>query len=745
MQRARVDERGGAIGQQTSVDAALLGLHLIGLQAAQAALMAAIVFAFGHKRRRVQLHDWGWAWAALSTYYLLLVATFSLEPGVVRVVLRVLGGSVSLCGALWLVQGTLALLDWPRRPHQAWLAWAAVAGAASALLPLLLTDAPLLSYGGAWLMRCLVVGCAYTACALLLWKHSGPAAIGRVLLPAAFLLYGAKLFVYFALGVSDILHGALQFRSVSLLGLSDLWLQAVMGLGTMVWLLEREHERLKELDRLKSDLLANVSHELRTPLTAIVGYADLLLTASLGPLGEAQQRALTVVLRNGERLSRSVGALLDFARLDAGHSLLALRPFGLAEWFEQTLAPLRPELDRSKVTLALNLEPGLPPVIGDAEKLAQVLENLVVNAMKFTPAGGGITLSAQRVDSEGRPAVEIRVTDTGLGIPAAQLEHVFERFFQVDASRTRKVGGVGLGLAIVKGILDAHGAGIRVESELGRGSSFMFLLPVHEQALGAVERADQHGDPGVVLVVEDDQDVQRFTRAVLQAGGFTVLSAFTSEEGAALAARERPDLVLLDVMLPDRSGLDLLQALKARQATADIPVIVLSATQERMRALSLGAADYLRKPIDEHALLALATRVLRRARHAGQATVLVVDDELDTCALLREALAAEGWRVLTAQEGGAALRVIAEQRPDVVLLDLTIPGPSGFDVLAALGREPETARIPVLVLSARSDDTSVRRSLELGARKYLSKPFDMRELVTEVRRQLTSPVSTKVS
>lgn len=728
--------RGGIIGQQATVDSAFLGLHLIALQAAQAALIAALVFALGRARQRSSLSDWGWSWSALSIYYLLMIVAAPLAPGAARVALRMLGAMSGLCSAFWLVQGTRALLGRGTRAGRGWLIAAASAGAAGAGLPLLATS-PLLSSGTIWLVRCTVVGATYVACAWLLWRHSGRAAIGRILLPTAFLLYGFKLWWYLALGIADVAAGAVQFRSVSLLGLSDLWLQAAMGLGTVVWLLEREHEHLKELDRLKSDLLANVSHELRTPLTAILGYSELMLSASLGRVSEAQERALKVVLRNGERLSRSIGALLDFARLDAGRAILVVRPFALPQWLEQALAPLRPELDRAGLTLVTHAEPDLSAVKGDAEKLAQVLENLVVNAMKFTPAGGRITVAARRVADNSGPCAEISVTDTGIGIPAAQLEHIFERFFQVDASATRRVGGVGLGLSIVKGILDAHHATIHVASEPGRGSCFRFMLPLEEPVASTTYglAAGRNGSP-LILVVDDDDDVQRFARATLEAHGFGVLSAFTSEEGATLAARQRPDLVLLDLMLPDRSGLDVLQALKSNRETADLPVIVLSATHERTRALALGAADYLRKPIQPEVLMGLVQRVLKGPRADNRLTILVVDDEADTVALLREALSAEGWCVLTAQDGREALASIERQQPDLILLDMLIPGPSGFDVLAILGRSPTTARIPVVVLSARGDDISVRQGLALGARKYLSKPFDMRELLAEVRRQL---------
>ena len=238
------------------------------------------------------------------------------------------------------------------------------------------------------------------------------------------------------------------------------------------------NEDLKELDRLKSDLLANVSHELRTPLTAIKGYTDYMLERKLGAITEKQEKGLVVVQRNLERLSKSISALLDFSRMDVGHVALNIQPFPLAPLLEQVVTALRAELERKRLTFSASLDPALPPVIGDRERLSQVFENLVINAMKFTPDGGEITVSAVRAGRIGRPTAEIRVRDTGIGIPESQLDKIFQRFHQVDGSSTRRYGGVGLGLSIVKIILDAHGAPIGVQSAVGRGTEFRFELPV---------------------------------------------------------------------------------------------------------------------------------------------------------------------------------------------------------------------------------------------------------------------------
>ena len=241
------------------------------------------------------------------------------------------------------------------------------------------------------------------------------------------------------------------------------------------------NEELKELDRMKSDLLANVSHELRTPLTAIKGYTDYILEGKLGPIGEKQERGLVVIQRNLERLSRSINALLDFSTMDVGRISLNLQPFALPLLVEQIHQTLRSELERKQLRFETELPRELRPVIADRDKLAHVLENLVINAIKFTPQSGLIRISARREDTRGKGAVEVSVSDTGIGIPEDQIGKIFNRFHQVDGTTTRRFGGVGLGLAIVRSILDAHGAAIKVESREGQGTTFRFWLPVFER------------------------------------------------------------------------------------------------------------------------------------------------------------------------------------------------------------------------------------------------------------------------
>ena len=332
------------------------------------------------------------------------------------------------------------------------------------------------------------------------------------------------------------------------------------------------------------------------------------------------------------------------------------------------------------------------------------------------------------------------MADTGIGIPPDQLARIFNRFHQVDTSSTRRFGGVGLGLAIVKSILEAHDSSIEVESREGKGTAFHFRLPVVDRTDAAppASRLADRAEEGLVLVVDDDPDMVRTIRSYLEEEGLAVLSASTGAEGASLAADRHPDVILLDLLLPDQSGLELLQVLKRDPATARIPVLVISIMNDAVKGLTMGAADYLVKPVDRAAVVRAVQRLLD-GQGEPEPTVLVVDDEHDTAELIRDTLRSEGLRTQVAHDGRQALELIARKRPDLVILDIMMPEMSGFEVLEALARDQATSTIPVLVLTARGDESDVRRGLALGAKRYLSKPFDLRALIGEVRRHLGTP------
>jgi signal transduction histidine kinase/DNA-binding response OmpR family regulator len=492
------------------------------------------------------------------------------------------------------------------------------------------------------------------------------------------------------------------------------------------------NEEMHELDRMKSDLLANVSHELRTPLTAIKGYTDYILERKLGAVTDKQEKGLLVIQRNLDRLSRSINALLDFSRMDAGRINLNIQPFALSGLIDQVLMSLRSEVEKKGLSVRPELDPDLPPVIADREKLSQVFENLVVNAVKFTPEGGRVTVRAARSAASGRPSVEVRVSDTGVGIPSDQVDKIFTRFHQVDASTTRRFGGVGLGLAIVKSILDAHGSAIAVESVEGRGTSFRFSLPLLDKGEAARdERLRARGEEGLLLVV-DGLAGRAALKTSLEEEGLAVLSAASVDEAKELAARQHPDVILLEPALADADGLERLRALKLDTSGDGPPLLVVPVGHESVKQLALGAGDSVLKPAEAESVVSAVRRLLQAPEE--RATVLLAAADAEAVQLVREALRGEGFRTLVARRAAQALELMRRWRPEAVILDLALPDASGLEVLEAAAGSESLGQIPVLLLAGGADDAAARRGLALGARESIARPLDLRSLVAGVRR-----------
>ncbi len=378
--------------------------------------------------------------------------------------------------------------------------------------------------------------------------------------------------------------------------------------------LEAANKELAGLDRMKTDLLANVSHELRTPLAAIRGYVEFLQEGRLGPVNEQQRKALDVSLRNADRLTKTINMLLDFSRMELGRVTIRPAPFQVGRLIAQVVSGIEKEAERRKVRVTMRLEPELRAVEADRDRITQVLENLVTNALKFTPEGGWIEVGARPIAHGSR--VQVWVSDTGVGIPKEQRARIFEKFYQLDATPTRKFGGIGLGLAIVKSILDAHNADVEVDERVGGGTVFRFNLPAVAVTTESgifygfipVENAAAE-----ILAIDDDEDFLGLIKDTLSSHGYSVRVARTAAEGFTAAKERAPRLILLDIRLPDRDGLDLLMSLKQESTLKDVPILIVSVVDERLEGQRLGAVEYLVKPIDRARLIEAASRALGKA------------------------------------------------------------------------------------------------------------------------------------
>jgi len=492
------------------------------------------------------------------------------------------------------------------------------------------------------------------------------------------------------------------------------------------------NEELKELDRMKSDFLANVSHELRTPLTAIRGYTDYLLERKLGGINEKQEKGLVVVHRNLDRLSKSINDLLDFSRMDIGRITLNIQPFSLPLLLEQLLTTVQSELDKKHLRFRTEIDANLAPVIGDREKILQVLENLVINAIKFTLEGGSITVGAIRSNPSGRPSVDISVVDTGVGIPKSQLGKIFNRFHQVDGSTTRRFGGVGLGLAIVKSILDAHGTLVAVHSEEGLGTRFAFSLPVLEKV-----DARPPARSGIVsALVLGDWEIVRILKPHLESEGVAIISASSAQQGAQLMLTRRPDLILWDSLAVDFGNPELFKALLEDSQSRNTPVIAVLGRTDELVGVALSPAEYLSRPLDEARVRAVARQALDNSQ-TEEATALVIEDQRETAATLANLLHQEGVRTLVVRDADHGLGLLEKERPKLMFLDLSTPWGLGF--LRVMRANPAWASVPLVILlwnhdgeKRGPDATPSAKPLWQGS----AHPPRVAKLLSELRRYL---------
>ncbi len=488
-----------------------------------------------------------------------------------------------------------------------------------------------------------------------------------------------------------------------------------------------------EADRAKSEFVSNVSHELRTPMTAIKGYTDLLYAGAVGPVNDEQERFLAIIRNNADRLTALINDLLDISRVETGRLRFEPQPTQIGEVISDVVNVLAGQAEAKHQTLTYGVVGGLPDVMGDRDRLNQVLTNLVGNAVRYTPEGGEIEVRAYPVEG----AVRVDVQDTGIGIATDDLGRIFERFYRADHPLVQEVGGSGLGLSIVKMFVEMHGGRVWVESEQDKGSTFTFILPVPVQVEG--EGPGRRIPPCVmarartILVVDDDPNAVNLARMQLENSGYRVFILGSGRSVVVWAEEKRPDLITLDLILPDVDGLEVLRDLKKNVATADIPVVVMSIRQDDGAAWGLGAADYLTKPVEGKDLLRSVEKAL-----TWQGRVLIVDDDVDTLGLLSAAMRQIGFTSLVAADGYEALAMTRRYRPDLILLDLRLPGMDGYEALAHLKRDAVTQVIPIVAISAHVADTEQERKrlIASGAASFLPKPFSIEELLAEVESAL---------
>jgi len=451
----------------------------------------------------------------------------------------------------------------------------------------------------------------------------------------------------------------------------------------------------KAVDRMKTDFISTVSHELRTPLTSVLGFAKLIdnkLKKSLFPLLPEDDRKVTkavkqvaenlgIVISEGQRLTALINDVLDIAKMEAGKIEWDMESLSVVEIVERAIAAVSSLLEESRIELVREIADDLPEAIGDRDRLIQVVINLLSNAIKFTDKGK-ITCRVQLQEN----AVEIAIADTGMGIAAEDLGKVFDQFKQVGDTLTDKPKGTGLGLPICKQIIEHHGGQIWAESELGKGSTFAFTLPRDRTQVAAAPplnveylveqlKARVETTPGqknidrqpTILVVDDDTHIRQLLRQQIEGEGYQVREADDGMEAIQQAKNNRPDLILMDVMMPKINGFDAAAVLKNDPNTATIPIIMLSIVEDKERGLRLGIDRYFTKPINSEELLPEIDSLLTRG--SSNKKVLVFDRDLPALKNLSRVLQSQGYTVVEASSGSECVEKAIASKPDTIIVD----------------------------------------------------------------------------
>lgn len=569
-----------------------------------------------------------------------------------------------------------------------------------------------------------------------------PTAKSAIIVPVT---SGAELIALIAL--EDEQPNAFDMNTVTLLLTLSGSVAAIIQNTLLLERLQRTNEQLREIDRLKSQFLANMSHELRTPLNSIIGFSRVMLKGMDGPLTEMQEQDLNTIYNSGTHLLNLINDILDQAKIEANELNLKAEFFDMKQTVETVKSMAVGLLKDSPLQFNVEVAPNLPQGFGDEFRTRQILLNLTSNAIKFT-AEGSVTIRVYPFTTEdGHVMIRSDVIDTGIGIEEKDMPILFEQFRQIDSSLTRTVGGTGLGLPISKALTELQGGELIVSSVLGVGSTFSFTVPTQQPdgdanpdetakpskpALRVVKNDElkSESDTAVikrsqiqamratsempamplkrdVLLIEDNKDMVDQCRRILQREGFQVQTADHAAYAEAMVSQMRPTMVVMDINFANGEGWNILQSLKMRDDTQDIPVIINTLSGERDKAIGLGAFAFIQRPFMPDDLVKIARDA---EKESNRERILIIDDQPDAIRLLKQLLTANGdYRVYEADNGKDGISMIARRRPSLVILDLRMPDMDGFAVLQELRNNPETAQIPVLIVTGDFDLNSTEQ------------------------------------
>lgn len=515
--------------------------------------------------------------------------------------------------------------------------------------------------------------------------------------------------------------------------------------------LEMQKKQLDESNRLKTSFLSNMSHELRTPLNSVIALSGVLSRRLSGQVPEEEYSYLSVIERNGRQLLSLINDILDLSRIEAGREEIELNRFNVRELVNEVIEMIGPQASQKNISLNYIDWDDLPPIKSDYIKCRHILQNLVANAVKFTEEGG-VEIQAKVTDE----SIHLTVIDTGIGIEQEYLPFIFDEFRQADGSNSRKYGGTGLGLAIAKKYTEMLGGNIQVESIRGKGSKFTLNLPLQYSSIQ--ENAERYADimktnsfsfageintaEKTILLVEDTEAIIIQMTDILTQQGYNILIARNGSEALEQIAKQIPDAMILDLMMPEVDGFEVLKQIRSRKETDHLPVIILTAkyvTKEELAFLKHNSIHQLIQKGDinkDQLLNAVAHMVFPpveetapepikpvRAAISGTPLVLVVEDNPDNMITIKALLDGK-CRIIEAEDGRGGVEQAKRHRPHLILMDIALPGMNGIEAMDEIRKEDGLELVPIVAVSASAMKGDREDFIALGFDGYVSKPID---------------------